>query len=527
MVMKAMRSFEVPPHPVRGTATAEALGAMPTRVGRFDVVTQIGAGGMARVYLARTRTMLRYGRSFERVVAVKVMHPHLTSDEDFVEMFFHEARLAAMLQHRNVVSVLDVGRDDTLLYAVMEYVEGDTLAAIQNTAAALGRGVPLGVVLRVVLDTLAGLDVAHELRGEDGELLQLVHRDVTPQNILVGIDGVARLSDFGIARARGHLAQTHVGMLKGKLSYMAPEQLEGAPLDRRADLFAMGVTLWEALALRRLFPGRYGYDQARRDARAPYRSLLEFTRAVPPELDAICRRALAHDPAERFDSAAEFSEAIERELGDMVATSLELSGFVSTVAREKIAREREALRLAKHPEKRTSRSGRAVLRRIVPERGASHERDTLPSPPVDAARAQPPRWIPLAVAADASILEPIPLLPRGKRRSVVRAPTLPSDGFFPTATSARDDARDESVTLALPLRVTPSSSQVSAPISPVADTAPRASIDGKTSPPTPCWQPLRPAPSASEGDPQAWLAELLSVLVLLSVVATIAWITLR
>ncbi|MFO0605989.1 MAG: serine/threonine-protein kinase [Polyangiales bacterium] len=508
----------------------------PSRVGRFDLVTRIGAGGMASVYLARSGSTLRFGRSFERVVAVKLMHPHLASDEGFVEMFFNEARVAAMVQHRNVVSVLDVGMEDNALYAVMDYVEGDTLAAIQSTAAALGRGVPLGVTLRVVLDALAGLDAAHELRDEAGELLNLVHRDVTPQNILVGVDGVARLTDFGVARARGCLVQTHAGMLKGKLSYMAPEQLEGAALDRRVDVFAMGVTLWETLALRRLFPGRNTYEQARRDARAPYRSLTEFTRAVPPELDVICRRALAQDPDERFASAAEFGDAIERELGDAVATAQELGGFLSAVAREKVEREREALRVAARPEKNASRSGRAVLRWVAPQAGAVVE------VPASRAKAKGPRGIPLGAAADASILEPIPLVPRRKRRAVVRAPTLPSGGFFPATeqTPPKDD-HSESVTRELPLRAPWQdelpSSDVPAPIAPAerAAAAPEAAsemvrdAEATTEAKTMArWKPLSPAPRpAADGDPHAWLAEVMAVLVLLAVAGSIAWVTLR
>jgi len=468
---------------------------------------------MASVYLGRAGSTLRFGRTFERLVAVKVMHPHLATDEGFVAMFFHEARVAASVQHRNVASILDVGMEDDTLYAVMDYVEGDTLAAIQGTAAALGRGVPLGVTLRIVLDALAGLDAAHELRDEVGEPMQVIHRDVTPQNILVGVDGVARLTDFGVARARGCLIQTNHGMLKGKLSYMAPEQLEGAALDRRVDIFAMGVTLWETLALRRLFPGRNTYEQARRDARAPYRSLLEFSRAVPPELDAICRRALSHDPDERFATAAEMADAIERDFHDLVATSQELGAFISAVSREKIAREHDAIRVAARPEKPASRSGRGLLRWVSPSTPA-----TAPAPV---------RSVMPGAAADASMLEPIPLVPRRKRKSIVRAPTLPSGGFFPlNERTPPSDEHSESVTKELPLRP-PSraaelpSADVPAPIAPVEPKAPAPEAVVR-------WRPLAAAPVVMrDGDPHAWLAEVLAVVVLLAVAGMIAWATLR
>jgi serine/threonine protein kinase len=521
MVAHAIRESEMPMFAARTPGDERSQPRVPSRVGRFDLVSRIGVGGMASVYLGRAGSTLRFGRSFERLVAVKVMHPHLATDEGFVAMFFHEARVAASVQHRNVASILDVGMEDDTLYAVMDYVEGDTLAAIQGTAAALGRGVPLGVTLRIVLDALAGLDAAHELRDEAGEPLEVIHRDVTPQNILVGVDGVARLTDFGVARARGCLIQTNHGMLKGKLSYMAPEQLEGAALDRRVDIFAMGVTLWETLALRRLFPGRNTYEQARRDARAPYRSLLEFSRAVPPELDAICRRALSHDPAERFATAAEMGDAIEREFHDLVATSQELGAFISAVSREKIEREHDALRVAARPEKPASRSGRGLLRWVSPS-----------APPAASAPVRPAM---LGAAADASMLEPIPLVPRRKRKSIVRAPTLPSGGFFPNhERTPPSDEHSESVTKELPLRPPPASSgraelpssEVPAPIAPAEPLveAPRAP-EAKA---TVRWKPLAAAPVAvRDGDPHAWLAEVLAVVVLLAVAGMIAWATLR
>lgn len=508
MAAHAIRETETP-EPALRPAAEPAAARTPNRVGRYDLVTRIGAGGMASVYLARSGAALRFGRSFERVVAVKLMHPHLASDEGFVEMFLNEARMAAMVQHRNVVSVLDVGIDEQTLFAVMDYIEGDTLAAIQGTAASLGRGVPLGVVLRVILDALAGLDAAHEIRDESGELLHLVHRDVTPQNILVGVDGVARLSDFGVARARGSVVQTHAGMLKGKLSYMAPEHLAGAPLDRRADLFAMGVTLWETLALRRLFPGRHSYESARRDALVPYRSLTEFSRAVPPALDAICRRALAHDPDERFATAAEFSDAIEQELGDAVASAQELGGFLAAVAHEKIEREREALRVAARPERNASRSGRAALRYVAPQLGnaaviASDDaspRAALKAPAKAAAKAARGS---IGVAADASVLEPIPLMPRRKRRAVVRAPTLPSGNFAPAPAHPKVPAAP-------------------ATAAPATVPAPAA----RESSPRPLKRGPRPVASPPDHDPHAWLAEVGAVMVLLAVVGSIAFATLR
>jgi serine/threonine-protein kinase len=279
-------------------------------------------------------------------VAVKVMHRNIAADEEFVQMFLDEARLAARIHHPNVVPILDLGNDDGQLYMVMDYIEGDTLAAIQRTAIGLARTIPLGISLRIVLDALIGLDAAHNLRGPDGESLQLIHRDVSPQNILVGSDGAARLVDFGIARAERRLSLTSVGMLKGKAPFMAPEQLEAGVVDRRADVFSMGVTLWETLALRRCFPARARPDLLHESLRAPYRSLLMFTDQIPEVLDGLCEKALAYDPDERYPSAAAFADAIEANFRADIATQRQVGQFMSAVVADKIGREREAVRKA-------------------------------------------------------------------------------------------------------------------------------------------------------------------------------------
>ena len=330
----------------------------PRRVGKFDFLMRLGQGGMATVYLARTVST----GGFQRLVAIKLMHQFLGADGQFVEMFLDEARVAANIRHPNVVSIVDLGADSEHLFMVMDYVEGDTLAAVEGTAARLGRAIPLGVVLRIILDALAGLDAAHELKNPDGDDLKVVHRDVSPQNILVGIDGAARLTDFGIARAEQRIATTRTGMLKGKAPFMAPEQFEGKPVDRRADVFAMGVTLWEAVALRRLFPGRESYEQAVRNARAPYRRLKEILPSVPDSLDDIVRKALAPNPADRYPTAAAFADALEHEYRHIIASHRQVGAFMSAVAAEKINREREAVRKAPKPDEGAARPGGRTTR---------------------------------------------------------------------------------------------------------------------------------------------------------------------
>jgi len=342
--------------------------APPRRVGRHELLAELGRGGMASVYLARG-----FGSAgFERLAAVKLLHRNLCADQDFVEMFLDEARVAARLHHPNATAIIDVGAEGPQLYMVMDYVEGDTLHAVQCAATGLRRAVPLGIALRVVLDALAGLDAAHELRGPDGESLGLIHRDATPHNILIGVDGAARLVDFGIARAAGRIGVTSVGVLKGKLPFMAPEQIRGRAVDRRADIFSMGVTLWETIALRRCFPSREGAPLSRL-ADEGYRPLREVAPQVPEALDAICRRALAFDRNERFDTASAFAEAIEDAFRADLATQRELGQFMSVVAADKLVVEREAARRSSHP---------------MPSRPMRASRTATPVPPID---LRPPR----------------------------------------------------------------------------------------------------------------------------------------
>jgi serine/threonine protein kinase len=229
---------------------------------------------MATVYLARA---VAEG-GFERLAALKVLHPHLLGEQEFLGMFLDEARVAARIHHPNVVAIQDLGVEENRMFTVMDYVLGDTLAAAQQAAIKLRRGLPLGIVLRVALDVLRGLDAAHELVDVNGRSLNVVHRDATPHNILLGVDGVSRVTDFGIAKAESRISFTGVGTLKGKAPYMAPEQFANRRVDRRVDVFSMAITIWEALALRRCLPP----DLAQPTRRPAYRPLATILRDVPP-----------------------------------------------------------------------------------------------------------------------------------------------------------------------------------------------------------------------------------------------------
>jgi serine/threonine protein kinase len=278
------------------------------RLDRFELIAELASGGMATVFLARLSGVA----GFQRLVAIKRLHPHLAREPEFVEMFLDEARLAARIHHPNVVPIQEVGESDQGYYLVMDYIEGDTLARVLAKAAKTNSTVPYGVTIRILLDTLAGLHAAHEMKDDHGEPLQIVHRDVSPQNILVGVDGVARVVDFGVARAATRLSTTRSGQLKGKLAYMAPEQARGAGVDRRADLFACGIVLWEALATKRLFKGDGEAETLNRVLYEPIVPPSSVRPDVPKALEDICMKALSRDVDQRFATAQDFGDELEK-----------------------------------------------------------------------------------------------------------------------------------------------------------------------------------------------------------------------
>ncbi len=275
-------------------------------VGRYRIHGVIGSGGMASVHLGR----LRGDAGFSRVVAIKCLHASFTMDPSFVEMFTDEARLAARIRHANVVSTLDVVASGHELFHVIEYVHGETVSKLLRAARKAGEHVPVDVAVRIVCDALYGLHAAHEATDEQGRSMGLVHRDVSPQNLMVGVDGVTRVLDFGVAKARGQSRTTDSGRIKGKIGYMAPEQLYGERADRRADVYAAGVVLWEMLAGKRLFEGEEGGDAMALVLTAPIGPPSIHHRDVPEDLDAMALRALERDRTKRYPTAQEMADAL-------------------------------------------------------------------------------------------------------------------------------------------------------------------------------------------------------------------------
>lgn len=299
------------------------------QLGRYETLRPIASGGMATVHLARA---LGAG-GFERLVAVKVLHPHIASEPDFVAMFLDEARLAARVRHPNVVATIDV--QEAPLFLVMDYIEGPSLHVILRELRRRKQLLPLDIALRIFVDVLAGLHAAHELLGPDGQPLDLVHRDVSPHNLLVGVDGVSRITDFGVARAASRLSSTRGGQVKGKIAYMAPEQIRSEEINRRVDIYATGAVLYESLVAQPLFRAENDGALITQIVRGVDRSPRDLVPEVPLNINATCMRALKLDANERYATAADFMDAIEasaKKDGTTIASARTVAKFVTELA---------------------------------------------------------------------------------------------------------------------------------------------------------------------------------------------------
>jgi eukaryotic-like serine/threonine-protein kinase len=324
-------SVAPPPEPSTGASSP------PLVVGKYELRGRIASGGMATVHLGRLVGLA----GFSRTVAIKRLHPHLAQDQEFSAMFLDEARLAARVRHPNVVPVLDVVSAGGEILIVMEYVRGVTLASLVRATMTEGSrpsrdeptklpALPLDVASTIITGVLHGLQAAHDAKDDAGHALHIVHRDVSPQNVLVGLDGVARVLDFGVAKAEGRLNTTREGTVKGKLAYMPPEQLRGS-VDRRTDVYSAAVVLWEALTLKRLFTGDGEAEILTALLTAEIEPPSRYAAHVPPALDAIVLKALSRSPEQRFASARDMALAVEEVVPPAGATRVaewvaELSG---------------------------------------------------------------------------------------------------------------------------------------------------------------------------------------------------------
>ena len=283
------------------------------RLGRYSLLYRIASGGMANVYLAR----MAGTAGFEKLVAIKRVHEHLTEDEEFTKMLVDEARLVAKLTHPNVVSVLELGVAGHTHYMVMEYVHGESLLSLVRKQRP-----PVELCAKIIAQAAAGVHAAHQLRGRDGELYGVVHRDVSPGNILISYDGAVKVTDFGVAQAKGNLHVTAMGNVKGKVAYMAPEQARREPADHRIDIFALGIVLYEICTRRRLFKGKTEADTIAKLIALEVPRPSSRDKDFPPALERVILRALERDPDQRFQTAEEMQAALEAYLLEAGTTVL-------------------------------------------------------------------------------------------------------------------------------------------------------------------------------------------------------------
>jgi serine/threonine-protein kinase len=311
---------------------------------------------MATVYLGRGRGQA----GFSRLFAIKVLHPHLAHDHSFVKMLFAEGQIAARIHHPNVVPIVDVGSDGDLQYVVLDYVEGCSLSALLSH---YDQDRPARLVVPIVLDALSGLHAAHVLTDDDGRPMNLVHRDVSPQNVLVGVDGTARLTDFGVAKARTLDQETRPGTVKGKIGFLSPEQVLGLEVDGRSDLFSAGCLLWSALTGNRLFYGDNDGVTMRNILEMPIPPPSQVGLKPSPAFDGVCLRALERDREKRWASAAEMEDALRKAATESreLASKRDVSEWAMAAFGEELEARRAAIRAASAQRIMATRPIRASL----------------------------------------------------------------------------------------------------------------------------------------------------------------------
>jgi serine/threonine protein kinase len=314
-----------------------------SKLGNYELVLRVGRGGMAAVWVARERAATTKD---DRLVAVKVMLNELAEESEFVKMFLDEVRLVRSIRHPNVVDVYDVGEDEGVMWMAMEWVEGESLHTV-IAEAGKRRAIPPELAVRIIADAAAGVQAAHELRDLDGSLRGVVHRDISPHNILIGTNGVVKLVDFGVAKAVNRISEaTRAGQLKGKFGYMSPEQALGKGVDRRSDIFSLGIVLFELTTSRRLFRGEHDVETLRLVISGGIPKPTQIDSKYPPELERIVLRALDRNVSTRYQTAAEFEHDLRAYLKSerLIVPQSGVAGILKRVLGERIEQRRKAVR---------------------------------------------------------------------------------------------------------------------------------------------------------------------------------------
>ncbi|WP_257458491.1 serine/threonine protein kinase [Archangium lipolyticum] len=305
--------------------------------GNYQLIKRLAMGGMAQIYLARQRGP----EGFEKLLVVKRILPHLAENEDFVRMFLDEARIAARLNHPNIVQIFNLGAQDDSFFIAMEYIHGEDLRRVWKRAERSGQLIPVPLVCRVIIEACAGLDYAHKKTDANNKPLGIVHRDISPQNILVTFEGRVKVVDFGIAKAADQATVTRSGVLKGKYSYMSPEQAAGQKLDRRSDIFALGVVLYELLTGTRLFKRPSDMSTLQAVAECKILPPSQVNSRVPAHLDPIVMKALTREPADRYSEAVQLQLALEDWLvaHQLPSSSAHVAAFMQDLYAARLAEE--------------------------------------------------------------------------------------------------------------------------------------------------------------------------------------------
>lgn len=404
-------------------AVTQTPDALPTsrrqtpgrRIGRYEMFEEFASGGMGKVHFGR----LVGDVGFARVVAIKRLHPHLAQEKSFVDMFIDEARLAARIHHPNVVATLDAVSEQGELLLVMEYITGVPLATLLRSATDRRARMPPKIALRVVSDVLYGLHAAHTAENEEGAPLGIIHRDVSPQNVMVGADGLTRVLDFGIAKAATRIHSTQGGHLKGKLAYMAPEQILDHDLGPFTDVYASSVVLWECLTGQRLFVASNEGAMIAKLLEAPIHNPSRFAPEVPESLGELVLRGLARDPAQRFATARDMAVALESH--GPVALPNEVAEWLKGVdapSLDELERHETDVRTATAPGSRQPRVS------ATPPARASRAPDDEVLSAAPLASQVPPHREPASVSTAFGTASPETVAPSGRRPVWLVVPVL-------------------------------------------------------------------------------------------------------
>ncbi len=348
-----------------GSVPGERTEQVPKRFGKYSLLHRIAVGGMAEIFIARHTGM----QGFSRKIVIKKIRPHLSKEQSFINMFLNEAKLAAQLSHSNIAQIYDLGRIEQSYFIAMEYVRGRDMRAVTNKAEKKKIPFPLEYALKVAADTCEGLFYAHRRTDDTGRPLNIVHRDVTPENIMASFDGEVKILDFGIAKAENLATETKVGEIKGKLGYMSPEQIMGKSLDHRSDLFSLGVVLYEWLTGKKLFSAKNDVDVLRNVVEGKIYPPSYFRQEIPKAVEEIVMKALERNRQQRYQSAWEMQFDIRQFLSnhEFNPSNIHLSNFIRQIFAEDIRRDEAILSKAELEAEKMEPEGEATASFVVDE----------------------------------------------------------------------------------------------------------------------------------------------------------------